>query len=230
MISEERLRQAAIVAGKAYTDSIPAPESLYHNFSPAFERKMCRVLSRGNHPVVYRVLQRVAGLLLIIVVSGSMWLSVNAEAREVFFRWVSEWTNGAYHYFIPGPESSETTPVNYSLPEIPDGYFLLDSFQPEDGSVRYEYANEEGFVFRFSYDFNEDIELYLLDNEGGRHPVAVNENSAWFYPAESDKYSNTLVWVDEDTGALLSVSGYFDEKFLVQWAEGVYISKEVSKE
>ena len=79
MISEERLRQAAIVAGKAYTDSIPAPESFYHNFSPAFERKMRRVLRRGNHPVVYRVLQRVAGLLLTIVVSGSILLSVNAD-------------------------------------------------------------------------------------------------------------------------------------------------------
>ena len=226
MISEERLRQAAIVAGKAYTDSIPAPESFYHNFSPAFERKMRRVLRRGNHPVVYRVLQRVAGLLLTIVVSGSILLSVNAEAREVFFRWVSEWTEGAYHYFIPRQETSETTSVNYSLPEIPGGYFLLDSFEPEVGSARYECVNKEGRVFRFTCDLNGDIELYLFANEEERRPTAVNGKSAWFYPAESDKHSNTLIWVDEDTGALLSVSGYFGEEFLIQWAEGVQVSKE----
>lgn len=226
MISEERLRQAAIVAGKAYTDSIPAPESFHHSFSPAFERKMRRVLRRGNHPVAYRVLQRVAGLVLTIIVSGSIWLSVNAEAREVFFRWVSEWTEGAYHYFIPGSESSEASSVKYSPPEIPDGYFLLDSLQPEDGSGRYEYANEEGRVFRFTYDLSGDIEFYLLTNTGERHPIEVNGKSAWFYPAESDNNSNALIWVDEETGALLSVSGFFDEESLIQWAEGVQVAKQ----
>ena len=97
MISEERLRQAAGTAAMAIADSLPAPEECQHGFSPGFERRMRKVLRRGNHPSVYRGLRRAACFLLALLLSGSVWLTVDTEARDIVFGWISERVEGAYH-------------------------------------------------------------------------------------------------------------------------------------
>lgn len=225
MISEERLRQAATVAGRAFADSLPAPESCHHDFSPEFERKMRRVLRRGNHPVIYRSLRRVAGFFLAVLVSGFVWLSVDAEAREAFFRWVSEWTTGAYHYYIPETEANGAITVKYIVPDAPDDYDLYFFEQNDIGITSYIFMDDSGSFFKFKYSFDANSELYILRNTNERFAATVSGNPAWFYPAESEDDTNTLAWTDRQTGALLSVSGYFDKDFLIHWAEKLQIEK-----
>ena len=62
-----------------------APE---HTFSPAFERRMKKLLRRGRHPVWYKSLHAAACVLLALLLSGCAVLAVSPEAREVFAGWV----------------------------------------------------------------------------------------------------------------------------------------------
>ena len=131
MISEERLRQAAGAAVLALADSLPAPEECRHEFSPGFERRMRKVLRRGNHPTVYRGLRRVASFLLALLLSGSVWLTVDTEAREAVFGWISERVEGAYHYFFRGERTSQDYLTGYTLSKIPEGYHKEDVFETD---------------------------------------------------------------------------------------------------
>lgn len=221
MISEERLRQAAHVAGDAMLAALPLPEECQHDFSAAFERKMRRVLRRGNHPGLYRGFQRVASFLLALLVGCGVWLSVDAQAREAFFGWVSERLDNAQHYFFSG--STEATPdtVRYVLTQIPDGYEPFDLYDG-NGFVSNTYTNSAEQGFSFEYIMGDATEMFLLIGEEAEgHTVSVHGKAAEFYPARKETESSTIVWKDEETGALLYISGFFEENYLIELAESV---------
>ena len=86
-----------------------APE---HTFSPAFERKMKKLLRRGRHPVLYRTLRAAACLLLVLLLSGCAVLVVSPAAREVFLGWVREFRTlegfPPYYIYTYAGEEAET--------------------------------------------------------------------------------------------------------------------------
>ena len=106
MISEERLRTAARAVSQAMIDSLPEPEDCHHDFSPEFERKMKKLLRRSRHWGLYQGLKRAACFFLVLLLSSGAFLTVNAEAREIVFGWVSEKFEDAQRYFYPGKTSS----------------------------------------------------------------------------------------------------------------------------
>jgi len=55
-----------------------------HAFSPAFERRMKRLLRRGRHPVWHKTLHAAACLLLALLLSGCAVLAVSPAVREAF--------------------------------------------------------------------------------------------------------------------------------------------------
>ena len=59
-------------------------------FSPAFERRMKKLLRRAAHPVRYRFVQAAACAALVVVLSGCSVLAFSAEARAAFMGWVRE--------------------------------------------------------------------------------------------------------------------------------------------
>ena len=78
-----------------------------HAFSPAFERRMKKLLRRDRHPVLYRALRAAACLLLALLLSGCTVLAVSPEAREVFVGWVREIHDTYFLYKFFGAEERE---------------------------------------------------------------------------------------------------------------------------
>ena len=62
MISDERLCKAAQQAEKAFLASLPEPKDCKATFSPAFERKMKKLVKRTDHPIMYWIQKSVACL------------------------------------------------------------------------------------------------------------------------------------------------------------------------
>ena len=225
MISEERLRQAAGAAVLALADSLPEPEECQHEFSPGFEQKMRKVLRRGNHPTVYRRLRRAACFLLAILLSGSVWLTVDTEAREVVFGWISERVEGAYHYFFHGDGTSQKQVVVYALSKIPEGYRKEDVFEA-DNYTETTYV-ETGTGRRLSLGWlhpsteTATPELFFLTGGMEQEQAQVNGRAAEFYRDDTGNMANAIVWRDEERDTLLYISGYFDKKFLIGLAQNV---------
>ena len=61
-----------------------------HEFSPAFEKKIRKLKRRADHPAFYRTMNRVASILLAILIAIGAWISVDAEARAAVVGWVKE--------------------------------------------------------------------------------------------------------------------------------------------
>ena len=223
MISEERLRQAAGAAVLALADSLPAPEECRHEFSPGFERRMRKVLRRGNHPTVYRGLRRVASFLLALLLSGSVWLTVDTEAREAVFGWISERVEGAYHYFFRGERTSQDYLTGYTLSKIPEGYHKEDVFETDSYTETTYLETATGRYLSLGWlhpsTETETPELFFLTGDMEREQAQVNGRAAEFYRDDTGNNANVIVWRDEERATLLYLSGYFDKESLIDLAE-----------
>jgi len=225
MISEERLRQAAGAAVLALADSLPEPEECQHEFSPGFDRRMRKVLRRGNHPTVYRGLRRVASFLLVLLLSGSIWLAVDTEAREAVFGWISERVEGAYHYFFRGERTSQNYLTEYTLSKIPEGYHKKDVFETDSYTETTYLETATGRYLSLGWlhpsTETETPELFFLTGDMEREQAQVNGRAAEFYRDDTGNNANVIVWRDEERATLLYLSGYFDKESLIDLAENV---------
>ena len=225
MISEERLRQAAGAAVLALADSLPEPEECQHEFSPGFEQKMRKVLRRGNHPSVYRGLRRAACFLLALLLSGSVWLTVDTEARDIVFGWISERVEGAYHYFFRSERTSQDYLTGYTLSKIPEGYKESNHIETEEYSIKIFVEASTGNYLTLGWlhpsESTEEPELFFLTGDMKQEMVQVNEQPAEFYWDETGEKGNVIVWCDRKTDTLLYISGYFNKEMLTNLAEDV---------
>lgn len=222
MISEEQLRLAAQRAGKALAKSLPEPEDCHHEFSPEFERKMRKLIRKSRHPGFYKGLKRAACFLLVLLLSGGAFLTVNAEARELVFGWISEKFEDSQRYFHQGDPTPAEDIVHYQI-DVPDEYWLESRYEGE-GYINEYYVNEEGKYVNFVYQYITEIsggEMYIIDTESKKKNVFVHDMPADLYIVDLPENSNTVVWTDTETGALLDVTAYMDEDELIALAESV---------
>lgn len=222
MISEERLRQAAREASKAYLASLPEPEDCHHTFSPAFERRMKRLLRREKHKALYPSLRRIAGFLLVLVLCGGVFLSTNAQAREAAFGCISEQLEGIRRYFYQGGVTPSSEIVHYQI-DIPEGYWLEDSLE-SGGMFYYFYVNETNDYISFTYQYiiqNSTSETYIDSREAKKKEITIHGNPADLYLSYDKDANNTVIWTDQKTGALIDVTAFMDEKALIELAESV---------
>ncbi len=216
MISEERLRAAAREAGAAL-DHAPLPEEA-HEFSQKYRHTMRQLERHTQRPSWGAGLRRVAVVLLVLLGLGGGWLTVDAQAREVVFGWVSETIQGAQIYWFHGQKTSEES-HSFTLSEIPDGYVLYDAYDDEDAGARL-YINSESELFRLEYTTSVTSITSLVTDGTAQEEAQVNGRSAAYYPGP-DGNSNTLVWQDAETQTLLMLSGFFEKTDLIHYAESV---------
>lgn len=226
MISEDRLRQAVRDAGALLDQSLPDPDQCHHTFSPAFLNRMEALLRRRKRAPVYRVLKGVACFFLAFLLGGTIFLSTNAQAREAFFGWVWEQAEGAQRYFHQGDVTSSSDIVHYQI-DVPDGYWLDDEMR-EESFVYSFYSNKEGLYLDFFYQYeteNSGGETYIDDTDATTIQTEVHGNPADLYIAHDPEGSNTVIWMDKETGALLEVTAFLPQDELMALAESVTPTK-----
>lgn len=222
MISEDRLRQAVRDAGALLDQSLPDPDQCHHTFSPAFLNRMEALLRRRKRAPVYRVLKGVACFFLAFLLGGTIFLSTNAQARKAFFGWVREQAEGAQRYFHQGDVTSSSDIVHYQI-DVPDGYWLDDEMR-EESFVYSFYSNKEGLYLDFFYQYeteNSGGETYIDDTDATTIQTEVHGNPADLYIAHDPEGSNTVIWMDKETGALLEVTAFLPQDELMALAESV---------
>lgn len=90
MISEKMLKDAAIEADQILIESLLPPEKYHHEFSHTFTRNMQRIAQKTKHQLLHRILKNVACLAVLLLLSGSAFLTFNAEARGEFVGWLKD--------------------------------------------------------------------------------------------------------------------------------------------
>ena len=148
MITDEMIAKAAAEINQAILDSLPEEEECTHTFSDRFHKKMKKLLRHSNHYVLHKVLMRAACILIAILLSVSIFLACNPQARAAVVDWLREQFAEFYHYFYVGESNPQDTLENgaksYQLDWVPEGYHFTDAFH---------YGNKECFVYLRYMDF-----------------------------------------------------------------------------
>lgn len=219
MISEERLRAAAREAGAAL-DHAPLPEE-DHVFSEKYRRAVRQMEGRSRHPAWAAGLRRVAVILVVLLLPFGGWMTVDAQAREVVFGWVSETL--LHHQLFRNDGQSEPTDTRYYLTEIPEGYSLWQAEDAPDAHIDY-YVDKDGNGFRFRYYSGNAINVFLQTEGATPENVFVDGRHAEFYYDDMGGF-HTLAWHDEEGRVLFLLTGRFDKETLIHYAETVSVEE-----
>ncbi|MBR3752245.1 MAG: DUF4367 domain-containing protein [Ruminiclostridium sp.] len=225
--SEADLRRAAREANQALTDALPKPEDCAYRFSQEFQRKMERLIRKVDRSGWVTGLQRAACFFLALLLGGTAWLTVDAQAREKVFGWMSQQLENTRHYYFEESEEAlpEKTPeISYVLPVVPEGYQLEDT--GETGTEKdWLYVNDRGQYLSFGY-LTEETKYatshVVFGTDGMEQKmVLVYGQPADYYFDVTGEHSNLIVWKDMEQDVLLYISAYLSESELIQMAETV---------
>lgn len=223
MITEAMLQVAANRASEVYVACLETgytPEQQYV-FPPTFEKKIERLKRRAKHPVFYKAMQRVASIVLAILVTGGAWIAVDAEARAVFVGWIRDMYESfiVYHFSDDIDISIKTN--HYEPSWIPEGY---EKSRESDlgGKITIVYKNPEGQLLRFHYIYDLGTTSAFVDAEGGTtKKCKIADYEADLIVFDDINTSNNILWVDKDN-IVFHISAFLSEDDLIKVANSVY--------
>ena len=223
MITDDMLREAAAKSNEAYVRYLEQdydPDH-QHDFSKGFEQKIRKLNRKARHPFLYRSLQRTAAILLVIILSGTVWLSVDSEARAFFFGWIREVYETYISYRFEGSYNSGVAPEAYRPTWLPIGYEETYLNSSKD-IVTVIYTDDNSQNITFSYIRNPSSTAWFFDNDSltTAKQAYVNGLPADLWLADNIETASVIVWTDsQNTG--FYISGFLDEADLIKMAESV---------
>ena len=222
MITDEMLCMAAARSSEIYVDQLQLNYDAKHRhaFSLRFEKRIKKLKRRADHPVRHRVWQRVAAILLVILISLSTWLAVDTEARETVAGWIKEVYEVFFVYRFSGGPNPDISPKDYQLTWIPEGYSEFSTYEIS-GTIFIVYANETGEMLKFRYAHNpEQIDWFLDVPNTEKTNVMIKGCQADLFISNNSDTSNGVFWITFDDTAFF-VSAFLPETDLVKIAESV---------
>lgn len=228
MITDAMLREAAGEAERFLLAHLPEPQP--HQFSPKFERRMQKLISRAKHPVRHQVLRYVAAVLLAILTLFGSILAVSPEARASVIGWVKSVYSGQVVEYSTTVKDN-TVRHHYRLGCLLAGYKLQDVHEGTDYRIYYYICcyDHGGYTDRYLkfacfYPNEESGSSFSLWVEGyDQCSGFVHGMKADIYISDDRNRSNMIAWCDEETGAIFCIVGYADKETLVKLAESVEI-------
>ena len=205
-------------------EELPSEEILSEDealtFSPAFERKMKKLIRRADHPIRYRIAQAAACLLLAALLSGCTVLAVSPEARAAFVGWVREVYEGWFVYHYIGKEQAVPENVVFCPTWMPDGYELI--VEPENRAHMIAiYENPEEDIILFNCYMNTESMNLQIGEDTQLIDTYVSNISADLYIDNTSGAVNHLVWEDENKQRIFWITSTLDGETMVKIAESV---------
>ena len=205
-------------------EEIPSEEILSEDealtFSPAFERKMKKLIRRADHPIRYRIAQAAACLLLAVLLSGCTVLAVSPEARAAFVGWVRELSEGWFVYRYTGKDQTAPKNIVYCPTWVPDGYKLIT--EPKDRAhIIAIYENPEEDIILFNCYMNTESMNLQIGEDTQLIDAYVSNIPADLYIDNTSGAVNHLVWEDENKQRIFWITSTLDGETMIKIAESV---------
>ena len=220
MISKDVFISALEEVDTAILAALPEPRECSFQFSRRFEQRIRSIIRRGNHPVMYKALQRAACVLLILLMLFSTVMIFSTDVRAAVIGWIREQYETFYHYFFPA-EAETSEHEEYTLSWVPDGFTLVgtQSISTRKTSI---YLGPQNEMLQFTWQTGNVAFPAYFDTQSHTHKsVSIGNHIGDLYISNTGEKTNGIVWVEEDSNILFSISAPLDEKTLIEVAEGV---------
>lgn len=230
-LTDEKLKQAAGQVAQTM-GSMPLP-SEEPTFSPVFEEKMTRLLRQQKRLKLWKRLAcGAASILLLLVMTGTMVLTLNIEAQAIFQTWRRSVSAGRYTYRFTEDRRGQQLPY-YEITKLPEGYFhkrttrfensALVSYQKQAPNAKY--IDPLGLEYFWISD-----QVAMIVGEYGGHTVTAQQVTVNGTPAhlyEDINPSNgmrhyVLVWIDQDAGLVFRLGTCLTAEETIAAAESIH--------
>ena len=212
MITDAMLRLAAAEAEHCLLGQLPEPQD--HTFTPAFERKIQKLITRAKHPVRHQVLKYVAAVLLAIITLFGAVFAVSPEVRAELGSWFAE------DSFLAQP--SGDLPLeewkNYCLTWMLDGY-TEQSMVPLGYGVVHSYTDSENHALHFSYFYSGKLSSSVQGYEHKK--VMLGEVQADIFLSPHVDKESKIIWKSPDGHVLFQITACADDDQLIRMALSV---------
>lgn len=190
------------------------------DFSPEFEKKMCKLVRRADHPIRHRVAKAAACFLLTALIGGGSILALVPEARAAFVGWIRDVYETWFVYQYEGERRGASEDTVFLPTWVPEGY---EEIAPaKAGSfVRAQYENGANKLLTVSYvTGTQTLSLNVEWDGADVRRCAVNGLPADLYLNPEDG-PNILVWTDGERSAAFWITAALGEDELVRIAESI---------
>jgi len=216
-----QLNDAVDYLWQHYCENLPDVSDYHPAFSKRFLKKMERLCRRYRFQIRAPMFaQVVAAVILMTVIVGGVCIAVSPNARAIIQKWIIEVYEDTfiYHFFEDSPKEEWN---NYEITMLPQGYVNIYVEQTAAVCTKLYQYKEDILVFTYH---RLDTSIVHAVKDEQRIPTKVKDFAAAFY-SSTDGTANTLIWIDETTHMVFSVSGFFEQKTLVKIAESVQVIK-----
>lgn len=218
-LTEELLRQHAAEAREIVLAALPE-EVPPVSWSQSFERKMGKLKRKADHPVWHRALRCVASVALAMLIGGSVWLTVDASARNAVFGWVKT-VYETYFVYHRGADAAAAA-GDYYPTWLPEGYSEFAVY--EDGpTVTLLFSDAAGNLLTLHYTQDPgEADWYVGIEQMEIQPASVSGQPAELLIAAEPDTAHALLWTAKDETAFY-VSGFVSDAELLRIAEGIQL-------
>lgn len=222
-ITDEMMAEAAAEMNEAMLRSLPDPDDCHHEFSRKFKRKMKRVIYRADHPVQFRIMQRVATIFLVICIGFATIFTLSPTVRATVLGWIREQYESFVAYYFEDGAFVGNTAIEYYISGMPMDYTEINtSYDEETGLFLGIYANSDDKLLYFSYSTIPENANFYVEDEGYQvNQVLVAGNPGDLYISEDGIKSNCVIWHETETNTIFYISAVLDREELLSLAESV---------
>lgn len=187
---------------------------------------------RQRRPAWKLMLQRVAMILVVIVVGFGAVIAAVPSARAAVIRWAVDWYESHVVYTFAGEDISGEMP-KYRIASLPEGYREVEGERIEESNyVSLTYRNEDGDVIYFDYLYMQDGILVDFNAENSTvFEVTVNGRAGQLFLAnDQENNDNTIAWMDTSRNLYFTIDAKCSETDILHMAESVILDKTTKNE
>ena len=220
--SNEALRVAARAVRESMLRAVEEEEPEEHSFSESFLEKMRKLVAIDRQRLRKRaVWQRVAGIVLGILIGSGFFLAFNAEARADIVSWVRRtYENSILYEFFQGTKRGEGALPEIEFTWLPGEYEIQEVFNDGRKSTTILSSAEDIMILN-SWLIEESDHFEVFTEDYSRSETTVNGRTAEYYQAKNEKTENVLVWTNDENTVMYNLSSVFPKEMMTQIADGI---------
>lgn len=225
-ISDDLITQAAAEYVDALMHEFPVPAEGKNVFSPEFEDKMNHFLRcRKRKGLVKNICRWAAVLVAILITWGSLYITINAEAREKFKNWVRRVTDNSVQYTYHGKENKDAVLPEIEITYLPEGFelqkknetesYLFFVFEKETTNI-----GSEKEILSFYYTLlNGASEVNISTKKDSVEYICIDGKIIDFYPDTSGNRINNIIYYNENAGILFGLGSTLCKEEMLDFCE-----------
>lgn len=222
--SDRELTLAASIVRHSMLSALPEPKDCHGEFSSTFEEKMLLLQQREEKYKARRQsVKRVLAAIFALFIGISLLLATNTKVRASVVAWIKETFERFTSYYFEEPQN-DTLP-EYKLTWIPEGYnMVFEDKVSHAHTMVFQRGENPKDSFTLDYCFvqsESSLSVHTFDDHYDVKTVSINECSGELYLSHDASKSHGLIWYDEETGVVFTITAFLQPEDILHIAEGL---------